>query len=168
MAITQTQFNDMMDRNLNPFRQDVVGDDTINILADTPTKLLVNGNTRNDAKAPAYMTDRWNTTTSIMKATTEYDHPVYVGDIGFVWTPTVGSEGTFYVRVYINDATPKLIRTYEGSYKGDSAVPKNILATWYWGDDTGYDAKNDGVYFVLEFEHSGTVTAPSIVIYNTQ
>jgi len=168
MAYTKTQVDDMMDRNLNPFRQDVVGDDSIIILATSPTKLLVNGNTRNAAKAPSYMTDRWNTTTSIMKAISEYDGPTYVGDIGLVYTPTVpNSEGNLTVRVYINDASPKLIRTYTSRYKG-SVIPMNVLTTWYWGEETGYDAKNDGVYFTLEFEHAGTVTAPSIIIYNTQ
>ena len=167
-VITQTQFQNMMDRQLNPFRQDVIGDDTINILAGQETKILVNGNTRNEAQGPAYMTDRWNTVTSIMTATTEYDSPVYVADVGFIWTPSASSEGRFLVRVYINDSTPKLIRTYRGDYKGASAIPRNILATWYWGTETGYDAKNDGVYFTVEFEHNGTITAPSVVIYNTQ
>ena len=168
MAYTKTQVDDMLDRCLNPFRQDVIGDDTINILVNSETKLLVNGNTRNAVQAPTYMTDRWNTTTSIMKAITEYDHPTYVADLGFVWTPSASSEGIAKVRVYINDAVPKLIRTYTQAYKGDSALPINTLVTWYWGEEAGYDAKNDGVYFTIEFEHAGTVTAPSAVIYNTQ
>lgn len=168
MAFTKTQVDDMMDRMLNPFRQDVVGTDTINILANDETKISVNGNTRNVTHGPAYMTDRWDTVTSIMKATSEYDSPTYVGDIGFVWTPAASSEGRFLVRVYINDATPKLIRTYRGDYKGASAIPRNILTTWYWGTEAGYDAKNDGIYFTIEFEHNGTLTSPSVVIYNTQ
>lgn len=167
-VIKQTQFQDMMARNLTPFRQDVVGDDTINILVSGETKLLVNGNTRNSVQAPSYMTDRWDTVTSIMKATAEYDHPTYVADIGFVWNPAASSEGVAKVRVYINDASPKLIRTYSFNYKGSSSDPVNILATWYWGDEVGFDAKNDGVYFTIEFEHEGTVTSPSVVIYNTQ
>ena len=49
-----------------------------------------------------------------------------------------------------------------------SPNPKNVLATWYWGSEVGYDAKNDGVYFTVEFEHDGAITAPSLTIYNTQ
>ncbi len=168
MPYTKTQVDDMIDRCLNPFRQDVIGNDTINILANSETKILVNGAVRNDTSGPAYMTDRWDTITSIMKATSEYDSPTYVGDIGFVWTPTAQSEGVAKIRAYINDASPKLIRTYSIPYKGDSADPVNVVATWYWGTDAGYDAKNDGVYFTIEFEHTGTVTSPSVVIYNTQ
>lgn len=168
--LTQTfqEVQDMMNRNMTPFRQDIVGDDTINILTNTETKILINGNARNDVQAPSYMTDRWDTVTSIMKATAEYDHPTYVGDIGFIWTPSASSDGIGKVRVYINDASPKLIRTYSFEYKGATADPFNIVSTWYWGTDAGYDAKNDGIYFTIEFEHAGTVTSPSVVIYNTQ
>jgi len=168
MAITQTQFQNMMERNLTPFRQDVVGDNSITILANSETKLIVDGDTRNESQAPAYMTDRWDTVTSIMKATSEYDSPTYVGNVSFIWNPSGQSEGIATIRVYINDASPKLIGTYQVSYKGDSIVPKNIVTTWYWGSELGYDAKNDGIYFTLEFEHSGSVTAPSVNIYNTQ
>lgn len=167
-VITQTQFQDMQARQLTPFRQDVVGDNTINILANTETKIIVNGNARNDAQAPAYMTDRWDTVTSIMKATSEYDGPTYVGNVSFIWTPAASSEGEALIRVYINDAIPKLIGTYDKSYKGASAIPRNVVTTWYWGDDVGYDAKNDGIYFTVEFEHAGTLTSPGVNIYNTQ
>lgn len=168
MSITQTQFEHMMARNLTPFRQDVIGDNSITISANTETDFAVNGNTRNVSSGPAYMTDRWNTSTSIMTAITEYDSPTYVGDLGFIWTPDASSEGVAKVRVYINDATPKLIRTYTFTYKGSTAFAKNIITTWYWGTETGYDAKNDGIYFTVEFEHAGTITSPSVVIYNTQ
>ena len=112
MSITQTQFQDMMARNLTPFRQDVVGDNSIAILANTETRLVINGNARNDVQAPAYFTDRWDTTANIMKATSEYDGPTYVGEPNFLWTPDAESEGLAKVRLYINDAVPKLIKTY--------------------------------------------------------
>jgi len=167
MAITQTQFEDMMARNLTPFRQDVVGDNSIEITADTEARYVVDGDTRNSSTGPAYFTDRWDTTNNKMTAITEYDGPTYVADLGFVWTPDSSNAGTMTIRVYIDDASPKLIRTYTMSYKGAS-VTVNTLATWYWGSETGYDAKNDGIYFTLEFEHDGDVTAPSVIIYNTQ
>lgn len=168
MSYTKTQIDDMIDRMLNPFRQDVVGTNSIAISASVEAVFAVNGLSRNDVSSPAYMTDRWNTSTNIMTAITEYDSPTYSADIGFVWTPDASSSGIAYIRTYINDATPKLIRTHQVSYKGSSAISKNILTSWYWGSETGYDAKNDGVYFTIEFEHSGTISTPSISIYNTQ
>lgn len=168
MAYTKKQVDDMVDRCLHPFRQDVVGDNSITITADTEVLFAVNGNSRNETSGPTYMTDRWDTTNSKMTAASEYDGPTYVGDIGFVWTPGAESEGVGKIRAYIDDASPKLIRTYNFSYKGATADPFNIVATWYWGEEAGYDAKNDGVYFTIEFGHNGSVTSPSIVIYNTQ
>tara|TARA_Y100000310_G_scaffold303578_1_gene342052 strand:- start:726 stop:1262 length:537 start_codon:yes stop_codon:yes gene_type:complete len=175
--LTQTfeEVQDMMDRNMAPFRQDIVGSNTISIAsADTEYLYVNNGATRNAVSSPSYMTDRWDTTNNKMTAITEYDHPTYVGDIGFVWTPDASNEGTYFIRVYIDEsgtrnfATDPIIRTYTGAYKGASATPRNTITTWYWGDETGYDAKNNGVYYTIEFEHTGDVTAPSTVIYNTQ
>ena len=171
---TQTQVDDMIERGLTPFRQDVVGSNSIAISANTETLFVSNGAARNDVTGPAYMTDRWDTTNNKMTAISEYDHPTYVGDIGIVWTPDASSDGTAVVRVYIDDSgtrdfsTDPQIREYTFSYKGASAISRNIVATWYWGTDVGYDAKNDGVYFTLEFEHNGDITNPSVVIYNTQ
>lgn len=166
--ITQTQFQDMMERNLMPFKQDITGTNSIAISAGVEELFVNNGLARNSSESPAYMTDRWNTTTNIMTAITEYDSPVYVANMSFIWTPTASSEGIAYIRVYINDTVPKLLSTYQVSYKGAVAIPKNIISTWYWGSEVGYDAKNDGVYFTVEFEHGGTITVPSLTIYNTQ
>ena len=166
---TKTQVDNMMDRNLSPFRQDVTGSNTISIAsADTEYRFAVDGAARNEVQAPTYMTNRWDTANNKMTATTEYDHPVYVADVGFVWVPDTPAPGLATLRIWIDDDTPKLIRTYVGDYGGDASVPFNILATWYWGDETGYDAKNDGIYFTVEFENTGDVTSPSLVIYNTQ
>ena len=174
MAYTKTQVDNMMDRCLNPFRQDVVGDNSISVSAATETQIVINGESRNVSHGPDYFTDRWDTTNSKMTAVDEYDSPTYVADIGFVWTPDASSEGIAIIRLYIDTSgtqdfsTDPEIRSYTFSYKGSSAIAKNILATWYWGTEAGYDAKNDGVYFTIEFEHAGTITEPSSVIYNTQ
>ena len=173
MAYTKTQVDDMMDRQLNPFRQDVTGDNVITIVQSTEALYIVDGDARNVATGPAYFTDRWSTANSKMAAISEYDGPTYVADIGFTWTPAAQSSGAFKLKVYIdnsgtrNFAADPLIRTYSGAYTKTAQV--NILATWYWGEEAGYDAKNDGVYFTVEFEdHAGSITNPSIVIYNTQ
>lgn len=165
---TKTEVDCMIARMLTPFRQDVVGDNPIAISAGVETRLVINGAARNVSQAPPYMTDRYNTSTDVMTAISEYDGPTYAGDVGFVWTPDASSEGHAAIRVYINDASPKLIRTYEVGYKGASALPLNIGTSWYWGEEDGYDAKNDGVYWTVEFEHDGDLTSPSIVVYNTQ
>jgi len=168
MAYTKTQVDDMIARGLTPFKQSVIGDNSIAITANTEARFVCDGDTYNFADGPSYMTDRWDTTNSKMAAITEYDSPTYVADMNFIWTPSASNTGSFILRVYIDDDTPKLIRTYEGAYKGAGATPKGIIATWYWGTDTGYDAKNDGIYFTLEFEHNGTVTVPTLNLYNTQ
>ena len=174
MAFTKTQVDNMIERSLTPFRQDVTGSNTISISAATETLFVNNGATRNAVSGPDYMTDRWDTTNNKMTASSEYDSPTYVGDIGLVWTPSASSEGVAIVRVYIDTSgtqdfsTDPQIREYTFNYKGASAISRNIVATWYWGEETGYDAKNDGVYFTIEFEHAGSITSPSTVIYNTQ
>ncbi len=171
---TFTQVQHMMDRMMTPFRQDVVGDNSIEITGGAEALLAVDGDARNNSTGPAYFTDRWDTTNNKMTAVTEYDGPTYVADIGLVWAPDSSNAGTLTIRVYIdtsgtrNFATDPLIRSYTKSYKGSADLPINELATWYWGEEAGYDAKNDGVYFTVEFEHNGDVTSPSLIIYNTQ
>ena len=168
MTYTKTQVDDMIARNLNPFRQDVVGTNTLTIVAGVSQRFVVNGLSRNSVTGPAYFTDRIDLSTGVMTATTEYDGPTYIASVGGIWTPSASSEGTAKIRVYINDTTPKLIRTFRESYKGADAEPFSKLVDWYWGAEAGYDAKNDGIYFEVEFEHNGTITSPSLSIYNTQ
>ena len=165
---TKTEVDDMLDRNLNPFRQDVVGTNTLTIVAGVSQRFIVNGLSRNSSQGPAYFTDRTDLSTGVMRATTEYDGPTYIASVGGIWTPSASSEGTAKVRVFINDTVPKLIRTFSVSYKGATAETFSVLVDWYWGTEAGYDAKNDGVYFEIEFEHNGTITTPSESIYNTQ
>jgi len=175
--LTQTfaEVQDMMDRQMTPFRQDIVGTNSIEITGGTETLWVNNGLARNAVSAPAYMTDRWSTSNSKMTAITEYDHPTYVSDTGLIFTPdTPNSKGLVTLRIYIDESgtrnfgTDPIIRTYQSDY--DSGVTNNVgvISTWYWGEETGYDAKNNGVYFTVEFEHTGDVTSPSTIIYNTQ
>jgi hypothetical protein len=129
MPYTKTQVDNMLDRNLNPFRQDVVdGTHTVGspqaIVANTPVRFSVDGSVRNSAHGPTYFTDRWDTVNNKMTAVTEYDGPVYVADLAWTFDPSSAS--------------------------------------------TGFDAKNDGVYFEIEFDDGGSLYDKSIVIYNTQ
>lgn len=166
--ITQTEMQDMAARSLKPFKQDIVGTNTISISVGVEVPFVVNGLSRNFSEGPAYFTDRYDPVTNTMKAITEYGRPVYSADVGFRWTPDASNEGVALVRIYINDASPKLIKTYRLLYKGASTTPEVVNTDWYWGDDPGYDAKNDGIYFTIEFEHAGTITYPSLLFYNTQ
>lgn len=167
-TFTQKQVDDMIARQLTPFKQDVVGNNSIAISQNTETVFAVNGLARNESHAPAYFTNRFDTTTYVMNASTEYDSPTYVGNLSFIWTPTASSEGIAIVRLYINDTVPKIIGTYDIDYKGALAIPRNVITTWYWGSEAGYDAKNDGVYWTIQFEHDGTISSPALSIYNTQ
>lgn len=173
MAYTKTQVDDMMDRNLNPFRQDVVdGAHTVGspqaIVANTPVRFSSDGAIRNDAKGPAYFTNRWDTVNNKMTASSEYDGPVYVADLSWTFDPSSAASGNVTITVWIDDATPKLIGTTTKSFKGPTASADGAVLTWYWGEETGYDAKNDGVYFELEFDEGGSLYDKSLVIYNTQ
>jgi hypothetical protein len=168
MAFTKTQVDNTIDKDKNPFRQDIAGSNSIAITGGAEARFVINGLARDDSQGPAYMTDRWDTVNNKFAAPTEPDGPVYVADLGFIWTPSASSEGTIKIRLYIDDTVPKLIRTYRSSYKGSDAEPYSVVTTWYLGTEVGYDAKNDGVYFTVEFENNGTITSPSAVIYNTQ
>lgn len=173
MAYTKTQVDNMLDRNINPFRQDVVdGTHTAgspqSIVANTPVRFSIDGSVRNSVKGPDYFTDRWDTVNSKMTAVTEYDGPVYVADLSWVFNPSSASTGNVTVTVWIDDTVPKLIGTTTKSFKGPSASADGAVLTWYWGTEVGYDAKNDGIYFEIEFDDSGSLYDKSAVIYNTQ
>jgi hypothetical protein len=175
---TFTEIQDMMNRQMMPFRQDLTGTNSIEITADTEVLWVNNGLGHENTSAPAYFTDRWDSVNNKMTAVTEYDHPTYVVDMGLLFTSdTPNSSGIVTMRIYIDESgtqdfsTDPAIRTYRGDYKTGSSPNTDqgsILGTWYWGEETGYDAKANGVYFTLEFEDTGDLTNPTTVIYNTQ
>lgn len=173
MAITQTQFHDMMDRALHPFQQDLIdGTHTSGspqaITAGTPVRFSIDGATRNELQRPSYMTDSWDTSNNKISAASEYDGYEYVANLGWTFDPTTAASGIATVRVWIDDATPKEVGTYQVAYKGPDANKGRVVTTWYWGTETGYDAKNDGVYFTIEFDDNGSLYDKSLRIYNTQ
>ena len=165
---TQSEIDNVIGGRYHSFIQDVVDTGTAEaILANTETKITIDAVNRNFIIAPDYMTDRWDTTDNKMTFVTEMNTPTYVADLGFTFTPTVGASGTCTVKVYIDDpTTPKLIRTVTHTYKS-SPERFNSILTWYLGSGAGYDAKNDGIYFTMEFTGAGSVTDKSVVIYHT-
>lgn len=178
MSVTQTQFQDMIERQLTPFRQDLSGTNSIAITGGTETLWANNGLGHENTSAPAYMTDRWDAVNNTMMALTEYDHPTYVVDMGFLFTSdTPNTTGVAVIRIYIDESGTQdfgadpVIRTYRTDYVTGSApntAQMSVLGTWYWGEELGFDAKMNGVYFTVTFEDSGDITGPTTVIYNTQ
>lgn len=175
MTISQTQFQDMMTKNLTPFRQDAVGNNSIVMAIGTEALFVNNGLARNDKQGPSYLgTDGYDISTGIFAMPNEYDGPVYVANVNFKWTMISANAGKAIIREYINTSgtknfsTDPLIGTYELSYIGTTDIPRNEVITWYLGDAVGYDAKNDGTYFTIETEHAGTVSEPATVYYSTQ
>lgn len=136
------------------------------ISAGTPVRFTNDTLTRNDVVSPYYITSRWNTTDNKVAFPEEIDSPTYVAEIGFVFDPSVAAAGDITLTVWIDDDTPKDIKVYTAKYKA-VAEKQSIIATWYLGDDAGFDAKNDGVYFELEFEGAGDLYNKTLVIYRT-
>ena len=171
LTFTTAEVEKVLDGRYNSFRQDVVdGEHTSGdpqaISAGTPVRYTVDGATRNNTTAPTHITDRWDTTNNKITMATALDHPVYVAQFAFTFDPTVEAAGVVTLRTYIDDASPKLINTLSTDYKSVTAV-EGILVTWYFGEDAGYDAKNDGVYFEIEFSGAGDLYGKSITIYRT-
>ena len=172
LSFTGDSVNKVIDGRYNNFRQDIadathtVGSPQA-IAANTPYRLTIDAALRNDTNAPNYITSRWDATNNKIAFPEELDKPTYVGDISMIFDPTAAAAGKGILRAYIDDATtPKLIRNYSFNYK---AVPEivNIITTWYLGTDVGYDAKNDGVYFEVEFDQAGSLYSKGAVIYRT-
>lgn len=161
-----------IDGLIHPFRQDIQdGTHTVGspqtITASTEYRITIDGAVRNDKTGPTHITDEWDTSENKISFPTELNSPIYVGDLSFTFDPSTGGVGSGRLRVYIDDDTPKLIRTYPFTYYGPSAGRVNVVSTWYLGTTTGYDAKNDGVYFTVEFDDNGTLYNKAAVIYRT-
>lgn len=170
-AFTGAEIDKVIDGRYNNFKQSLQGDNTIAISAGTEVLFVNNGAVANEVNSPAYITSRWSITNSKIAFPEEMDAPTYVVDMASLFTPTAVNEGSATMRIYIDEsgtrnfAADPLIRTYNSRYKGTDLV--SIVGTWFLGSGTGYDAKNNGVYFTLEFENAGTLSMPYHVIYRT-
>lgn len=161
----------IIDGRYNNYKQSIQGDNTIAITAGTEVLFVNNAAIDNEVVAPNYITSRWDIANSKIALPEELDAPTYVVDMASLFTPTAVNEGSATMRIYIDEsgtrnfATDPLIRTYNSRYKGTDLV--SIVGTWFLGSEVGYDAKNNGVYFTLEFENAGTISNPYHVIYRT-
>lgn len=161
----------LIDGAYHAFIEDIVdGEHTLGspqaISADTVYRFTVDGAARDFVVAPDYITSRWDKINSKFAVPEELNTPMYVANLGFVFDPTSNNEGHGTIRAYIDDTVPKLIHTGQFNFKG-SADSAGGLVTWYMGTETGYDAKNDGVYFELEFNLAGVLYGKTLTIYRT-
>ena len=171
IKFTTAEVEQILDGRMNSFRQDIV--DSLHtvgspqeVLANTEYRITNDALTRNSVVSPTYITDRWDATNNKIALATELDSPVYEVDFAFTFNPTVAAEGTVITRIYIDDASPKLIKTAIAKYKQTTALD-DILMTFYLGTEAGYDAKNDGVYFTIEFSGAGKLYDKSLTIFRT-
>ena len=177
MELTQSLVEKILDGRHNSFRQaiqdDHVAGDSIAVTSDTEMLLTNNGlGVAGSTTAPDYITDRWDATNSKIALPDELDSPTYVNDISFTFDPNTASAGTITLKLYVDEsgartfATDPLIRTYASSYKSLTEAV-SMITTWFLGDSTGYDAKNNGVYFTVEFSDSGILYGTYFNIYRT-
>ena len=171
LKFTTTEIEQVLDGRLNSFRQDIADNQHLvgspqAVLANTEYRLTIDGLNRNSIVAPTYITSSWDTVNNKIAFPEELDSPTYVADMAFTFHPTVSAAGFATIRLYIDDAVPKLIKTYLHDFKSVAAT-MNILATWYLGNDVGYDAKNDGIYITVSFEAAGNLYNKGSVFYRT-
>lgn len=168
---TGAEIEKVIDGRYNNFKQSILGDNSIAVSANSEFLFVNNGLVANEVSAPTYITSRWSSVNSKIAFPEELDAPTYVVDMAPLFTPTSVNEGSATMRIYIDESgtrdfsTDPLIRTYNSRYKGTDLV--SIVGTWFLGSSSGFDAKNNGVYFTLEFENAGTLSALYHVIYRT-
>lgn len=174
---TQTEVDNIVDGRMNSFRQGV-GDSTYTVgsplalVAGVEVLLTNDALAVNDVTSPDYIASRWDELTSKLAMPDEYDAPTYVNDLQFTYDPSVAAAGKILIRVYIDESgtrdfsTDPLIRTYTADYKA-AAEQVGAVTTWYFGDTTGFDAKNNGVYFTVEAEANGSLYGAFFSLYRT-
>jgi len=175
LNFTTAQIEQAIDGRINSFRQAIQDShtsvDAIAISAGTEV-LITNDADISNETSPAYITSRWNATDSKIAMPEIHDHPTFINDISFTFDPTAASAGEITIRTYIDESgtrnfgTDPLIRTYTRKYKA-VAEPISLLAGWFFGSGTGYDAKNNGVYFTIEADGAGDLYGIYMSIYHT-
>jgi len=171
LDFTITEVNQTLDGRMNSFRESLLGNNTIALVANTETLFVNNGAVSEEVTAPTYITSRWDKVNSKIAMPEELDHPTYVFDMAPLFTPASGNLGTFILKVYIDESgtrdfsTDPRIRTYKTTQKGTDYI--SMVATWFFGESIGYDAKNKGIYFTIESDIGGTISEPYHVDYRT-
>lgn len=167
----------VIDGRYNSYRQ-AIGDSQytealpLALSANSEVLLTNNASLSNSVTSPAYITSRWNTTSNKIAMPEELDSPTYVNDLTLSFNPSVAAAGKGIIRVYIDESGTRdftsdpLIRSYDFNYKS-TVEPVSVVSTWFFGDDTGYDAKNNGIYFTIETDANGDLYEIFFSIYRT-
>lgn len=172
LPFTGEQIKNVIDGRMNSFIQDIYdgvyhSGNKQAVSAGTEYRFEFDGVPRNSVTAPTYITSRWDLINNNFAVPEELDRPTYVANISLMFDPSVSATGSCTIRAYIDDATtPKLIGEYNYQYKA-IVDDYNTVITWYLGEESGYDAKNDGVYFTYEFSGAGDVWDRKATIYRT-
>lgn len=115
---------------------------------------------------PDHITKLWDPVTNMCDFSEEMNTPKYVARLQLTFEPTTANAGIMEFRAYINDATPKLIQTIRVPFKATESRMEALFA-FYVGSETGYDMKNDGLYFTYECSLAGEVWDRGILVYRT-
>lgn len=177
IKFTSAEVEKVLDGRYNSFRQAILdatytSGSPLALSASTETLLTNDAAGFNVVTAPTYIASRWSVANSKLAVPDELDNPTYVNDLQFTFDPTVASAGTVTIRVYIDESgtrnfgTDPLIRTYSVDYKAIAEVV-SVISTWYMGDDVGFDAKNNGVYFTVEASGAGDLYGTFFSLYRT-
>jgi len=177
LGFTGSEVQKVIDGRRNSFRQSINDSQYVlatprALTANTEYLLTNNAQLSNDVTSPAYITSRWDAVNNKMVTPEELDTPTYVNDLTFTFDPTVASAGKGKIRVYIDESgtrdftTDPQIRSYDFEYKS-TPEPVSQVTTWFLGEATGFDAKNNGVYFTVEVEGDGDLYGTFFSIYRT-
>lgn len=172
LPYTGATIRNILGKATNPFKQDIqdgtyTTSNRYALVAGVPRRFKLDGTLRNVIQNPAYMTNSYDGVTDTFKATTEMDSPFYGGDLSWKWDPTSANPCDIVIRIWINDAVPKLIKSYHQTAVS-TLETYNQPITWYWGTETGYDAKNDGIYFEIESSIGGEVYDMAASFFSVQ
>ena len=169
LNITGNTLSKLIDSYYHPPHQDVVdGLHTVSspqsITGGAETTFTNNGSVRNYSALPDHITNIWNTSTNVAAFSEEMNEPIYVARLELTIDPA--TVGNFDFKMYVNDSSPKLIQTVTVPYK--NAIGRiSAIFTFYLGTETGYDVKNDGVYFTITPSGNADIYDKTILLYRT-
>ena len=136
------------------------------ISADTEYRFNCNGLVRNVKNLPSHITELWDTSSSKTFLSEVQDAPVYVARVQFNFIPDTSTEGVMQFRAYINEHVPVLIQQIRNTFKKVDSRMEALFA-FYVGAESGYDIKNNGLFFAYESSVAGKVYDRGILIYKT-
>ena len=173
LTFTTAEVEKLLDGRYNNFRQIV--SHSVSVAVDNTDEFVlpINGlGTFASVVSPDYITSRWDGTNYKFAIPEELDSPNYSAVVSFIFDPDVAAVGEGTLRAYIigdtvpTPATDNIIYADGFDYKAaPEYVTRNI--SFFLGSDTGYDAKNKGVYFTIQLDKTGDLTQIYADIHRT-